>query len=184
MSHKNKSLDITPSKNFWTGDAHAPIALVEFGDYESEECAKAHEVVLKILEDYSGKVKFNFRHFPQTKIHQKAHKAAEAAIAAAQHGKFAEMHDLLFKNRRNLGSISLREYAIEAGVVDKNFIPNLVDSVFGWTVREDVLEAVRLGVTEVPTFFINGEMYHGKNDYAHLSKAIEGYLQKNGRQRA
>ena len=184
MSHKNKSLDITPSKNFWTGDPHAPVALVEYGDYESEECAKAHDVVLKLLQEYQGKLKFNFRHFPQTRIHQKAHKAAEAAIAAGQHGKFTEMHDLLFKNRRSLGTISLREYAIEAGVVDKNFIPNLVDSVFGWTVREDILEAVRQGVTEVPAFFINGERYFGKIDYTHMSKAIESYIQKNGKQRA
>jgi protein-disulfide isomerase len=184
MSHKNKSIDIIPTKNFWVGDQHAPVSLVEFGDYESEDCAEAHDVVRKLLEHYEGKVKFNYRHFPQTKIHQKAHKAAEASVAAAQHGKFWEMHDLIFRNRRNLGTISLREYAREAGVTDKNFIPHLVDSVFGWTVREDVLEAVSLNVREVPAFFINGERYTGKPDYAGMSKFIESVLAKNNKQRA
>jgi protein-disulfide isomerase len=166
------------------GNQHAPVSLVEFGDYESEDCAIAHDVVRKLLENYEGKVKFNYRHFPQTKIHQKAHKAAEASVAAAQHGKFWEMHDLIFRNRRSLGTISLREYAREAGVTDKNFIPHLVDSVFGWTVREDVLEAVALNVREVPAFFINGERYSGRIDYVSLAKTIESVLANNNKQRA
>ena len=184
MSHKNKAIDIIPTKNFWVGDQHAVVSLVEFGDYESEECAAAHEVVRKLMENYEGKLKFNFMHFPQTKIHQKAHKAAEASVAAAQHGKFWEMHDLLFRNRRSLGTISLREYAREAGVTDKNFIPHLVDSVFGWTVREDVLEAVALNVREVPAFFINGERYTGKLDYAGMARSIDSVLTKSDKQRA
>ena len=184
MSHKNKSIDIIPTKNCWVGDSHAPVSIVEFGDYESEECAKAHEVVQRLMTNYEGKLKFNFRHFPQTKIHQKAHKAAEASVAAAQHGKFWQMHELLFRNRRSLGTISLREYAREAGVMDKNFIPHLVDSVFGWTVREDILEAVSLNVREVPAFFINGERYLGKFDYTNMSKAIDTVLNKGHKQRA
>lgn len=184
MSHKNKSLDIIPTRNFWIGDINAPVAIVEYGDYESEECAQAHEVICRILNDYEGKVKFNYRHFPLTRIHQKAHKAAEASVAAAQHGKFWEMHNLLFAHRRTLGTISLREYAKEAGVVDKNFIPHLVDSVFGWTVREDLLEGADLGVRSVPAFFINGEMYMGKSDYSSLSKAIDAILNRDKKQRA
>ena len=29
----------------------APVTLVEFGEYENEDCAKAHEVVKKLLEE-------------------------------------------------------------------------------------------------------------------------------------
>jgi protein-disulfide isomerase len=85
------------------GDPAAPVTLEEFGDYESVECAQANEAVKEVLEKYNGKVKFIFRHFPLTRVHQKAHKAAEAAIGAGQEGKFWEMHQLLFANRRNLG---------------------------------------------------------------------------------
>jgi protein-disulfide isomerase len=55
---------------------------MEFGEYENEDCAKANEVVKQVLQDYEGKVKFNFRHFPLTRIHQRSMKAAEAAVAA------------------------------------------------------------------------------------------------------
>ena len=175
MNNKSK-IDIIPPKDFWIGSADAPVSLVMFGDYESEACAEAHEVVKKLLSQYEGRLKFNYRHFPLTLIHQKAHKAAEAAIAVAQHGKFWEMHDLIFHNRRNLGSISLRDYAIEAGMKDKNFLPKITDSVFGWTVRNDFLEGLEQGVRDVPAFFINNARFTEAPTYKNLSRAIDELL--------
>jgi protein-disulfide isomerase len=175
---QKSKIDIIPPKDFWIGSAEAPVSLVMFGDYESEACAAAHEVVKKLLVDFEGRLKFNYRHFPLTQIHQKAHKAAEAAIAVAQQGKFWEMHDLIFHNRRNLGSISLRDYAIEAGMKDKNFLPKLTDSVFGWTVRNDLLEGLNKGVRDVPAFFINNERFGEVPDYKHLARAIDERLKK------
>jgi protein-disulfide isomerase len=151
---------------------------VQYGDYQSEACAKAHKVVKKLLELYPGKLKFNFRHFPLTQVHQYAHKAAEAAVAAAQEGKFWEMHDLLFNNQRRLGAVSLKEYAREAGVMDKNLLPKLVDSAYGWTVREDLLCGLGNGVRDVPSFFINDEIYTGKPTLDGLSKAIEEAMKR------
>jgi protein-disulfide isomerase len=184
MSHKNKAIDIIPPKHIWVGEKSAPVSLVEFGDYESEACAKLQPVIAELLEDFPGKLKFQFRHFPLTQVHQRAHKAAEASVAAAQHGRFWEMHDLLFRHRRNLGSISLREYAIEAGVKDKNFIAHLTDSVFGWTVRADLLEGLEMGVREVPAIFINGERYTGLPSLAQLSKAVKSALNQEKAKRA
>jgi protein-disulfide isomerase len=176
-------IDIIPPKDIWVGDLQAPVSLVMFGDYESEACARAHEVIKQIMARYEGKVRFNFRHFPLTQIHQKAHKAAEASVCVAQFGKFWEMHDLLFKNRRNLGSISLRDYAIEAGVKDKNFLPKLTDSVYGWTVRNDLMEGLNRGVREVPAIFLNGELYVGNITVPGLSTAIDNLL-KAGKNKA
>jgi protein-disulfide isomerase len=172
-------IDIIPPKDIWVGDSRSPVSLVMFGDYESESCAKAHELVKQLLTRFEGKLKFNFRHFPLTQIHQKAHKAAEASILASQFGKFWEMHDLIFQNRRNLGSISLRDYAIEAGVKDKNFLPKLTDSVFGWTVRNDLMEGLNRGIRDVPAIFINNEQYAGSMSINAIASAIEVYLKGN-----
>ena len=165
-------IEIIAPKEFWVGDKNASISLVEFGDYESEACAKANEVVKKLLAEFEGKLKFNFRHFPLTKIHQRSMKAAEASIAASQEGKFWEMHNLLFARRRNLGTISLKLYAKEAGVENKRLLSELVDSVYGWSVRNDLLEGLDKGVRDVPTFFINGELYEGKPTFEGLKRAI------------
>lgn len=181
----NKSkIDIIPPKDIWVGDPSAPVSLVMFGDYESELCAKAHEVIKQLLPLYEGKLKFNYRHFPLTQIHQKAHKAAEASIAVAQFGKFWEMHDLIFQNRKNLGSISLRNYAIEAGVKDKNFLPKMTDSVYGWTVRNDLMEGLHRGIRDVPAIFINNQPFTGLVTVSNLSAAIDALLKPDKKQAA
>jgi protein-disulfide isomerase len=73
---------------------------------------------------------------------------------------------------------------MEAGVKDKNFISNLTDSVFGWTVRADLLDGLEMGVREVPAIFINGERFTGVPNFNQLSKAVEEALAKAGRKRA
>lgn len=178
-----KNIEIIAPKNIWQGNTEAPVSLVLFGDYESKECAKAHKMVLRLLETFEGKLKFCFRHFPLTQVHQFSHKAAEAAVASIQEGRFWEMHNLLFENQRRLGTISLKEYAREAGVMDKNFLPKLVDSAYGWTVRADLLEGLDLGVRDVPAFFINDEMYTGKKTFDGLSKGIQDAVKQSKRKK-
>lgn len=167
-----QTIEIIAPKEFWVGDKNASISLVEFGDYESEACAKANEAVKKLLVEFEGKLKFNFRHFPLTKIHQRSQKAAEASVAAAQEGKFWEMHNALFAHRRQLGTVSLKIYAKEVGVENKRLLTELVDSVYGWSVKNDLMEGLERGVRDVPTFFINGELYEGKPTFEGLKKAI------------
>lgn len=177
MSIKTK--EIVLSKHIWIGDAKAPIKLVEFGDYQSDACGHAHEVIKQLLVKYPKTVKFNFRHFPLSRINQFAMKAAEAAVSAAQEGKFWEMHDILFANRRSLGTISLKNYARQAGITDKHFLDNLVNSTFSWQVRDDLLEGLKLGVREVPTFFINGNLFTGHSTLDNLSRVIEQTIALN-----
>ena len=178
---KTKDVEIIPTKDVFVGDPKAPVTLMEYGDYESEACAKANEVVDKLLRQFKGKMRFNFRHFPLMKIHQHATKAAEASLGAAQEGKFWEMHTTLFANRRRLGAISLREYAKEVGVNNKKFLENLVDSTYGWQVRSDLLEGLDKGVRDVPAFFLNGELFTGKPTFENLKKGIEEALKKKKR---
>lgn len=174
MAHnKAQVIELIPTKDIWVGDKAAPVKLVMYGDYESEACAKANEVVNGLLEKYEGKLQFNFRHFPLTRIHQFAHKAAEASVGAAQEGKFWPMHNILFAHRRRLGTISLKEYAKDAGVTDKNFLTKLVDSVYGWSVRTDLLEGAKMGIRDVPFFYINGEEYKGAVNVNAFSKIID-----------
>ncbi|HMO33182.1 MAG TPA: thioredoxin domain-containing protein [Lacibacter sp.] len=176
--NKAQVIEIIPTKDIWVGEKSAPVKLVMYGDYESEACSKANEVVNQLLTKYDGVVQFNFRHFPLTRIHQRAHKAAEASVGAAQEGKFWPMHNLLFQHRRRLGTISLKEYAKEVGVTDKNFLTKLVDSVYGWSVRADLLEGADKGIRDVPVFYINGEQYKGAISVPGFSKIVDELTKK------
>ncbi|TXH20178.1 MAG: disulfide bond formation protein DsbA [Chitinophagaceae bacterium] len=176
MSFKKDDVEIIEPKDIFVGKKDAPVVLMEFGEYENADCEKANDIVKQILEDYDGQVKFNFRHFPQTRIHQRSLKAAEAAIAAGQEGKFWEMHNILFYNRRNLGTTSLKLHSKDAGVNNKNFLDDLVNGVYGWQVQDDLNTGIDLGVKVVPTFFINGKIYDGKITLKDLSSAIDEAL--------
>lgn len=179
MKIKTEERIILP-KEMIVGDPDAKVLIVEYGDYESSETAKIHHLILQLLERYAGKIKYNFRHFPLTRIHQRSFKAAEAAIAAGQEGKFWEMHNILLKHQRTLGTISLKGYARDAGVTAKSFLDDLMNSKYGWYVRDDQMQAVDAGVTEVPALFINGARFTAKPTIQNLSGAINQAL-KSGK---
>ena len=178
MAFKKEVVDIIEPKDVFVGNPKAEVTLEEFGEYESEICAKANEVVKELLEKYDGKIRFNFRHFPLTKIHQRSLKAGEAAVATAQEGKFWEMHNILFANRRNLGTTSLKLHSKEAGVKNKRFLDDLVNATYGWQVQGDLKEGIDRGVKDVPTFFVNGTLVPGNPSFEELSKVIETALKK------
>ena len=179
MAMKSKEIvEIISPKDVYVGSKNAPVTLVEFGEYENEDCAKANEVVKKLLDEFDGKIRFQFRHFPLTKIHQRSMKAGEASVAASQAGKFWEMHNILFDNRRQLGTASLKLYSKEAGISNKNFLDELINSTYGWEVMNDLNEGIDRGVSEIPAFFINGEKLTSKPTYENLSKNIQSALRK------
>ena len=177
-------VEIIPTKNIYVGKADAPVTLLMYGDYEDEASAKANDVIRRLLEEFPDELRFNYRHFPQTQVHQKAMKAAEASLAAAQEGKFWEMHNRLFERRKHLGTVSLKEYAREVGVVNKKFLDELVNSKYSWHVREDQIEAWDKGLRAVPVFFINDEEFTASPRYENLKKAVEEKLKKPAKKRA
>ncbi len=178
---KIELIEVIPSKKIVVGDVNAPVTLMEFGDYESTACAKANEVVKALLEAFPREVKFIFRHFPLLKIHQKAHKAAEASLAAAQEGKFWEMHNELFSNPHSLGVISLKGHARDVGVKSKKFLEELINGYYGIYVQDDLKEGIKLGITDIPAFFINNVRFEGEPTFKSLSADIQNVLKENRR---
>jgi len=178
MAFKKEEIIIIEPREIFVGKKDAPVTLLEFGEYENEDCAKANEIVKQLLEEYEGKIRFQFRHFPLTLIHQRSLKASESAVAAAQEGKFWEMHNVLFNNRRNLGTTSLKLYSKEAGIRNKKFLDDLVNGVYGWQVQDDLKEGINRGVKELPAFFINDEPFTGRPTFNNLANAIESALKK------
>ncbi|HZH66727.1 MAG TPA: thioredoxin domain-containing protein [Flavisolibacter sp.] len=176
---KKDIVPVIPSKEIIVGDKTAKVKLVMFGDYESDETGQATEVIKQLLEEYAGKINFVFRHFPLTKVHQKAHKAAEAAIGAGQEDKFWEMHQLLFAHRRNLGVISLKSYAREVGVKDKRFLDHLINSDWGVHVQDDLKEGIELGIKEIPVLFVNGEWFEKDITVKNVKASIDTLLKSD-----
>lgn len=174
--------DLIEPKEVITGNVDAPVTIVMFGDYESRAVADAHEWIKDVLSSYEGSVRFIFRHFPLRHIHQKAQKAAEAAVAAAQEGKFWEMHEKLLQNQKQLGTISLNKYAREIGITNSSFLNDLINGKFSWSVQNDLDEGLKLGIREIPSFIINDKKPEGPVDKAALLTAIEAAIQEQNTQ--
>jgi len=158
------------------GAADAPVTILCYIDYESVQCANLNGVLNQLLANFPTQLKISFRHFPLAGKHQKAMKAAEAVVAAAQEDMFWPMHNLLFNNQKKLGTISLKQYAKELGSTNKRFLDQLINGDYAWQVREDLLEGVAAGVKTAPTVFINSQLYNEDLDYNSLETLINDSL--------
>src|SRR5258708_37421543 len=119
------------------GPIDAPIALVEYGDYQCPYCGDAHPVVKAIQERLGDRLCFAFRNFPLNTMHPHAEHAAEAAEAAGAQGRFWEMHDILFENQNALEDDDLAEYAAALGLDAKRLMGEVLSGAHAGRVRED-----------------------------------------------
>ena len=155
------------------GSPKAPITLVEYGDYECPYCGAAYPIVKAVQQQLGERLRFVFRNFPLANMHPHATLAAEAAEAVGAHGKFWEMHDLLYENQRALEPSDLLRYAGRLGVPTRTVAADLDRHAFEGRVREDFSSGVRSGVNGTPTFYINGVRHNGSYELEELLAALE-----------
>lgn len=149
------------SRDHVAGSDDAPITLVEYGDYECPYCGRAYPIVKAVQRELGAQLRFVFRNFPLAETHPHARHAAAAAEAAAEQGKFWEMHDMLFEHQRALEDDDLVRYAELLGVDAERVARELKEGTYAKRVRDDFRSGVRSGVNGTPSFFINGERYEG-----------------------
>jgi protein-disulfide isomerase len=159
------------------GPADAPVTLVEYGDYECPDCGNAYPVIKRLIAEEGPRLRFVFRNFPLSNVHPHASVAAQAAEAAAAHGKFWEMHDLLYEHQKNLDEYEMNQLAVKIGLEIYRFDADMAAERFAPRVSEDFISGVKSGVNGTPTFFINEFRFDGEKDYDSLKKAIANATQ-------
>ncbi len=158
------------------GDEHAGCTLVEYGDYECPHCGHAYPIVKLIQKHFGKRLRFVFRNFPLNESHPHAESAAESAEFTGAHGKFWEMHDLLFENQDRLSGDLYLELAQQLQLAPEDLQRALEEGKYRARVRADFTGGVRSGVNGTPTFFINGQRHDGPFEYEDLMGAIEEAL--------
>ena len=138
------------------GPDHAPVTIVEYGDFECPSCKVAAPAVRLLFERFPNRLRLVFRNFPLEEAHPHALQAAEAAEAAAAQGRFWEMHDLLFANQAHLKRRDLDRYAAGLGLDAVRFAAEMNAHFYLQRVREHVDGARRMHMRATPTFFVNG----------------------------
>lgn len=155
------------------GPDGAVVTLLEYGDYECPFCKMAYPVVKRLQKHFGARLRFVFRNFPLRELHPHAQAAAETAEFAAVHGKFWEMHDLLYENQERLGDALLFELAEDLKLPAEELTQALESGRFTARVRADFGSGVRSGVNGTPTFFINGLRHDGPKEFPELLAAVE-----------
>ncbi|MGZ5202589.1 MAG: DsbA family protein [Telluria sp.] len=159
-----------------TGPADARVTIVEYGDYQCPYTARAHDALADLRERMKGRLRLAYRHLPLSHLHPDALLAAEAAEAAGAQGKFWEMHATLFDNQGELDPDSLAELANDLQLDVQRFQHELKAGTYRQRVLDDAARGHADGASGTPTFFINGERYHGDSDPESLGAAIDKAL--------
>jgi Na+/H+ antiporter NhaA len=165
------AVPVDPGRDHVRGPDDAPVTLVEYGDFECPYCGQAEPVVRELLADY-GDLRYVWRHLPLTDVHPHAQLAAEATEAAANQGKFWELHDQLLLHQDELTAKDLIRHATQLGLNADQFTRDMRERTGQHKVISDVDSADLSGVSGTPTFFINGRRHHGAYDIDTLSAAI------------
>ncbi len=156
------------------GDAHAPVAVVMFSDFQCPFCSRAAAAVKDVEQAFGKDVRIIWKHMPLA-FHPNAMPAALAAEAAREQGKFWEMHDKLFANQPGLSEAAYLQYAKELGLDVTRFTAALRAPETRKRVDEDVAAAAAAGVTGTPTFVVDGELVVGSTG---LRDAVERKVKK------
>jgi protein-disulfide isomerase len=160
------------------GASGAPVTVIEFADYECPYCQQVNPALKKLEAEYKGKLAFAFKDTPLP-MHPHAEKAAEAAHCAGVQGKFWEYHDVLFATKQ-YDIADLKNHArtlnLDTGAFDKC----LDSGEQAATVKAQVAEAEKFGISGTPSFFINGRFLSGAVDYSTLHAVVEEELATAG----
>lgn len=162
------------------GNPNAAVTLVEYSDFQCPACAAYEPTLRRIVAEHKDALRFVYRHFPLMG-HQHADLAARASEAAAQQGKFWEMHGLLFENQ---SSWSVQKnpkdtfigYARQLGLDEKKFADMLTADVVEDKVAADLMSGNRARVDATPTFFLNGMRIKPSSDYASFNSIISSAI--------
>ena len=158
------------------GDKNAPITIVEFSDFQCPFCQSFHPSVQKLVDNYPGKVRWIWKHFPLS-FHAQAQTAAEASECAAEQGKFWEYSDKLFENQALFTQSGIFEkIAGELGLNAGQFSTCLSSGKYSQKVEDDYSMGVAAGVSGTPGSFINDVYVAGAKSYDSLEQIVESLL--------
>ncbi len=153
---------VTPERDHIEGPANAALTLVEYGDYQCPYCGAAYPEVKKVQKELGSELRFVFRNFPLTNMHEHAMNAAETAEAASAQGKFWPMHDFLYEHQATLGDPGVTlGYAKKLGLDTQRFEREIAQHMYQKRIKDDFMSGVRSGVNGTPTFYVNGVRHDG-----------------------
>lgn len=171
----------------WNGQENARFVWVEYSDMECPFCKQIHPDLTKLLNVYSGKMAWVYRHFPLPS-HSKAQKSAEATECAADLGgneAFWKMLAAIFEKMPDLELSQLPTLASQIGLDEANFMQCLDGGKFEKKVKDYLTEGSQAGIQATPTSVIydmktgKTKLVEGALPYESLRQELDNFLSQN-----
>ena len=161
------------------GAENAKVTLIQFSDFQCPYCQRVHPTVKQILDEYDGKVRVIFRHFPLESIHPNARPAANASECIASLGgddAFWKFADEAFANQSSLSNDFYTQTAKKVGVNEKKFQECYDAKKLDTNIQKDIDEGAAAGVQGTPATFINDQLISGALPYESFKAVIDQLL--------
>ena len=187
-------------KSPYKGPKNALVTIVEWSDFQCPYCKWAACIANQIHKAYPKDVKVVFKHNPLG-FHKQAMPAAEATMAAfAQKGNkgFWAMHDKVFptdKCKPNMPQIRewlralprpapkldmalFEKYAGAIGINAARMKADIEKHTNQARIKSEQAQAVKLGASGTPAFFINGKYIRGVRPFPRMKQIIDAEIAK------
>jgi protein-disulfide isomerase len=150
------------------------VEVVLYSDFQCPFCARFARAFRELQSNGVDGIETDvrFKHFPLDALHPAAQLAHQAALAAAEQGKFWEMHDLLFADQAAPTRARVSQLAAGLKLDAARFERDLDSERVKQTIAADRAEGERLGVHGTPTFFVNGRAYTGARSFEQLKQLV------------
>ena len=154
------------------GDDNAPVIFVEVSDFGCPHCQSFHqEKSAAIKENYvdTGQVKWVFLPYA---LRPETVPAANAALCAAEQGKYSQFTDALFNlpTETALTRDGFLEAASEIGLDIDTFTTCVEVGRYNRTVGDNQQAARAVRVSGTPTFFVNDQIVSGNMPLAEFER--------------
>jgi len=159
-------LNIVDSKNFGTistslgspflGSSNASLTIIEFGNYQCDECRKwFQETRPIIMKEYVEEGEINMI-FIDTQLTKNIPLASFASYCANDQKKYWDYHSMLFQNSidNEIDANLLKQFATELGLDMNSFEECLDSGKYEKKVKYSTYEAKRNAINKLPTFII------------------------------
>src|SRR5690606_4751297 len=128
------------SEDIRWGNAHAPVTVVAFLDFECLFCAQAHDTLIELLKEYGPeKIRLIVKHAPLP-YHERglpAARSVQAVYRSAGSDAFLAYVEQLFRHSGRLDAGSLASWANAVGVAPESYRKKLAHPSTQMKVSED-----------------------------------------------
>lgn len=163
----------------WIGPRDAAVVVTEFADFECPVCQRLKPTIDSLRATAPDRIAIAFVHFPLSRIHPHAYRAAMVAECGAQQDRIEETYDALFSVGASLGTVTTAEWAEAGRVPDTSAFRTCVDNEAGRTrIERHLAYASDLGLNGTPAFAVNDVLFVPGTSIKEVADSIASALQR------